>query len=246
MIVSETGGFRTLQFGSEWVQGRMQISRPARLVLEYTRGMCAALLLADPPRRLWIGGLGAGALPRFAVAHWSDQLDWLTVCEIRPDVIHLAQGLFSVPAQTSRGVAVRIDQADAARSIADLPTASVDWLWIDCYDHRGEVGRCESRAFFLHARRVLRSGGVLATNLWSNVPRYPRTLQRLGAAFEGRVLLLPSRTSENVVALGTTEPLPDLSDDAARQRAQLLRERYDLPFEDWRRRLRPLAMAGAD
>ncbi len=243
LIVLEDGDFRSLHFGSDWVQGRMRISDPAQLVLEYTQEMCAALLFVPPPRRVWVGGLGVGALPRFALAHWQDTLEHLHICETRADVIALTATLFPLPRWIRRGRPIRIEQADAAAFLSQAAVAGYDWLWVDCYDHAGRVGRTESETFFRSAHRALAAGGVLVSNLWSNVSRHPKTLAALDRVFDGNVLLLPSLATENVVAIASKQPLEDVASRAMAARARALGARYGLPFEAWRKRLAPLGIA---
>lgn len=239
LIVLEDGDFRSLHFGSDWVQGRMRVSDPAQLVLEYTQEMCAALLLVPRPRHVWVGGLGVGALPRFALAHWQETLATLHICETRADVIALAATLFPLPRSIRRGRPIRIEQADAVTSLSHAVASAYDWLWVDCYDHAGRVGRTESEAFFRSAHRALAAGGVLVSNLWSNVPRYPKTLAALRRVFDGNVLLLPSLATENVVAIASKQPLSDLASRTMAARARALGARYGLPFEAWRKRMVP-------
>ncbi len=239
LIVLEDGDFRSLHFGSDWVQGRMRVSDPAQLILEYTQEMCAALLFVPPPRHVWVGGLGVGALPRFALTHWQETLATLHICETRADVIALTATLFPLPRSIRRGRPIRIEQADAAASLAQAAPSTYDWLWVDCYDHAGRVGRTESEAFFRSAHRALAAGGVLVSNLWSNVPRYPKTLAALDRVFDGNVLLLPSRATENVVAIASKLLLADLGSRAMAVRARALGAQYGLPFEAWRKRLIP-------
>lgn len=237
LIVLEDGDFRSLHFGSDWVQGRMRISDPAQLVLEYTQEMCAALLFVPPPRRVWVGGLGVGALPRFALAHWRDTLEHLHICETRADVIALAATLFPLPRCIRRGCPIQIEHADAASSLSKAEVSSYDWLWVDCYDHAGRVGRTESEAFFRNAHQALAADGVLISNLWSNVPRHRKTLATLTRVFHGNVLLLPSLATENVVAIAKKTPFADLATRAMAARVRALGAQYGLPFEAWRKRL---------
>jgi spermidine synthase len=63
LLISEQNGFRTLHFGSEWVQGRMRISRPHELAIPYAMEMASAALFVPPPQRIYVAGLGVGALP---------------------------------------------------------------------------------------------------------------------------------------------------------------------------------------
>ena len=102
LLISEQNGLRTLHFGSEWVQGRMRISRPAELMLGYAQDMCAALLLVPAPKQVYVAGLGVGSLPRWALANWETSLKRMEIVELRPDVLALTRGAFPLPADDSR------------------------------------------------------------------------------------------------------------------------------------------------
>ena len=231
LLVSEHLGFRTLHFGSEWVQGRMRIARPDELALGYAQDMCAALLFVPPPRDVYVAGLGVGALPRWALAHWGETLRRLDIVEIREDVIALAQGTFPLPLEDAR---LRLAQGDAAAAIRTRRASSVDWIWVDCYDGRGRVGALESSPFYEAAHRALRRHGVLVANLWSDVPRYRGGLRRLSAVFGAdNIVLLPAVATENVTVIASKAPLPALDDRALQARARALRAGLGLPFERW-------------
>ncbi|WP_304423075.1 hypothetical protein [Turicimonas muris] len=62
---SELGGYRYLHFGSEWIQGGMQINRPYRLALEYQQSMMALALFEPHPREILQLGLGAAGFAKF-------------------------------------------------------------------------------------------------------------------------------------------------------------------------------------
>jgi spermidine synthase len=127
LLISEQNGLRTLHFGSEWVQGRMRISRPAELMLGYAQDMCAALLFVPPPKQIYVAGLGVGSLPRWALANWDDAIKRMEIVELRADVLALARTSFPLPTDDSRVV---LTQGDAAKVIGERPAASVDWMWV--------------------------------------------------------------------------------------------------------------------
>jgi spermidine synthase len=234
LLISEHNGLRTLHFGSDWVQGRMRISKPHELVLGYAQEMTAALLFAPPPSRVYVAGLGVGALPRWALHHWSDELTKLDVVELRSDVITLAHHAFPLPLEDAR---VKITEGDAAKEIALRGANTFDWIWVDCYDGRGRVGALESSEFFEDAHRVLRKRGVFVANMWSNVPRYRPGLRRLHKVFGGNIMLLPSRETENVIVIASKTEFPPLVSPVLRTHANVLAKQYKLPFDRWLTRM---------
>ncbi len=241
LLISEHLGFRTLHFGSEWVQGRMRISRPDELALGYAQDMCAALLLVPPPKHIYVAGLGVGSLPRWALANWGESLKRLDIVELRDDVIALTHSAFPLPHDDSR---VRITSGDAAKVIMERPAASFDWIWVDCYDGRGRVGALESAEFYAEAHRTLRRNGVFVANMWSSVSRYRGGLRRLRAVFGvDNIVLLPAIATENVTVIASKAPLPALDARAIQARARALRAEYKLPFERWLKALAPVKTA---
>jgi spermidine synthase len=234
LLLSETNGLRTLHFGSDWVQGRMRISKQHELVLGYAQEMTAALLFAPAPSRVYVAGLGVGALPRWALHHWSDELTKLDIVELRSDVISLSHHAFPLPVEDAR---VKITEGDAAKEIATRGANTFDWIWVDCYDGRGRVGALESSEFYEEAHRVLKKRGVFVANMWSNVPRYRPGLKRLHKLFGDNVVLLPSKETENVTVIASKTQLPTLDSLQMKLHAKALKTQYKLPYDQWRDRM---------
>jgi spermidine synthase len=234
LLISEHNGLRTLHFGSEWIQGRMRISKPHELALGYAQEMTAALLFAPPPSRVYVAGLGVGALPRWALHHWQNELTKLDIVELRSDVISLAHHAFPLPLDDAR---VKITEGDAAKEIALRGANTFDWIWVDCYDGRGRVGALESSEFYEEAHRVLKKRGVFVANMWSNVPRYRPGLKRLHKFFGDNIALLPSKETENVTVIASKTQLPPLDSPLMRAHAKALKTQYKLPFDQWRDRM---------
>ena len=241
LLISEQHGFRTLHFGSEWVQGRMRISRPADLALGYAQDMCAALLFTPPPKHVYVAGLGVGSLPRWALAHWEESLKHMEIVELRADVMALTRSAFPLPADDPRVV---LTLGDAAKVITERPASSVDWIWVDCYDGRGRVGTLESAAFYAAAHTALKARGVFVANMGSSVTRYRGGLRRLRAVFGAdNLVLLPAIATENVTVIATKSPLPLLDSRAIQARARALQAEHKLPFERWLKALTHVATA---
>ncbi len=241
LLISEQNGLRTLHFGSEWVQGRMRISRPAELMLGYAQDMCAPLLLVPAPKQVYVAGLGVGSLPRWALANWEASLKRMEIVELRPDVLALTRGAFPLPTDDPRVV---LTLGDAAKVITERPAASVDWMWVDCYDGRGRVGALESDEFYAAAHAALKPKGVFVANMWSSVTRYRGGLRRLRAIFgHYNIVLLPAIATENVTVIATKSTLPALDSRAIQARARALQAEHKLPFERWLKALAPVATA---
>jgi spermidine synthase len=234
LLISEHNGLRTLHFGSEWIQGRMRISKPHDLILGYAQEMTAALLFVPPPSRVYVAGLGVGALPRWALHHWSDALTKLDIVELRDDVISLAHHSFPLPLDDPR---MKITTGDAAKTIALRGANTFDWIWVDCYDGRGRVGALESGEFYEEAHRVLKKRGVFVANMWSNVSRYRPGLKRLHKLFGDNIVLLPSKETENVTVIASKSELPSLDAPQLRERAKALTKAHKMPFDQWLKRM---------
>lgn len=238
LLISEQNGLRTLHFGSEWVQGRMRITRPTELILGYAQDMCAAMLFVPAPKQVYVAGLGVGSLPRWALAHWEKSLKKMEIVELRPDVLALTRAAFPLPADDPRVV---LTLGDAAKVITERPAASVDWMWVDCYDGRGRVGALESDEFYAAAHTALKTKGVFVANMWSSVTRYRGGLRRLRAIFgHDNIVLVKATATENVTVIATKSPLPAFDSAAIQTRASALQAEHKLPFERWLKALIPV------
>jgi spermidine synthase len=193
--VSEEKGIRYLHFGSQWIQGAMRVSNPYVLELEYTRAMMFCLLLRPTPKRVLLIGLGAAALLKFCYRHLPSSL--LTVIEIDPRVVQVAARHFHLPQDTAR---IRVDIADGAEFVRTTKDR-YDLILVDGFDAKARAGSLDTQAFYEDCRRVLARPGLLVTNLFGRVLRFPASVRRLGAAFDGRVLLLPPCAAGNVIAI---------------------------------------------
>jgi spermidine synthase len=234
LLISEQNGYRTLHFGSEWVQGRMRISRPAELALGYAQEMTAPLLFVPPAKTVYVAGLGVGGLPRWALAQWGETLKKLDIVELRADVIALASHAFPLPLDDAR---VKMTLGDAAKEIASRGASTLDWVWVDCYDGNGRVGALESADFYAEAHRALKKNGVFVANMWSNVPRYYAGLRRLSKLFGHNIMLLPSVATENVIVMASKTPFPSLETETMRKHAKALTKHYKMPFDRWIERM---------
>lgn len=226
--ISESSGVRYLHFGSDWVQGAMRIRRPYDLELAYTREMMAGLLLRgdgeacpEPaggwPRSVLQIGLGAASLTRWLHHHVPGAK--LTVVEINPRVVAMAEHMFKLPEESER---LEIVIADGADFIAEA-TRAWDWILVDGFDPDARTGRLGDETFFAACMKRLTRRGLLTVNLLGRNRGFMGSMERLRNASAGRSVVFPSCDSGNAVAFAASgdpvaEPLADL-----RQRAQSLK-----------------------
>jgi spermidine synthase len=223
--ISEERGVRYLHFGSPWVQGAMRIARPWALELEYTREMMMPLVLradaAWPASALQIG-LGAASLTKFLHRNRPDAR--LTVVEIAPDVVAAARQFFKLPDESPR---LRIEIADGHDYMA-AARRRFDLIVVDAFDAKGRSGMLDSIPFYLNCRARLADAGMLAVNLLDRHKGAKASLERLRAAFDGRVLVLPPCEAGNTVAISVSGAPIRESFDELRASAASLKEKTGL------------------
>jgi spermidine synthase len=196
----------------------MRIARPWSLELEYTREMMLPLLLRTRggwPKSVLQVGLGAASFTRFLYRHRPDAR--MTVVEISPQVVAAARQFFKLPEESAH---LRIEIADAHDWLATA-TRKFDLILVDGFDAEGRAGMLETEPFYLNCRNHLNAGGMLAANILTRNRSVTRVTNRLAAAFEGRVIVLPACGAGNTVALaakdGDLRVTPAELHDAARR-----------------------------
>ncbi|MGA7594423.1 MAG: fused MFS/spermidine synthase [Gallionella sp.] len=217
--ISEEAGVRYLHFGSDWIQGAMRIARPWNLELEYTREMMAALLLRDNinwPRKVLMIGLGAASLTKFLYRNFP--LAHLTVVEIEPDVVSAARQFFRLPEDPRR---INIVIGDGMEYVG-LSERKFDLILVDGYDQHASSGELDSQLFYQYCRARLGSLGILSVNLLTSNHRLDRSISRIAAAFDDRVLAFPSCESGNAIALAAEGDPVEISLYELRENAQAM------------------------
>jgi spermidine synthase len=231
--VSEENGIRYLHFGSQWIQGAMRVVDPDALELEYTQKMMFCLLLAPEPRRVLLVGLGAASLLKFLYRHLPRSV--LTVVEIDARVIQVAAQHFHLPQDPVR---IRLGIADG-REFVRATKERFDLILVDGFDAKARAGSLDTQAFYEDCRRSLARPGLLVTNLFGRVLRFPASVRRLGAAFDGRVLLLPPCSAGNVIAMAAHGAKRHASTAALRSLADELKRSTGLNLSNVVARLAP-------
>ena len=218
--ISEERGVRYLHFGSPWVQGAMRIARPWSLELEYTREMMMALCLrAEPqwPASVLQVGLGCASITKFLYRYRPDAK--ITVVEIEPRVVAAAREFFKLPEDCAR---LRVEIGDGHDYLAACDR-EFDLIAVDGFDDKGRSGMLDTLPFYLNCRRRLGRRGLMAANLLDRRRGVTASVERIRAAFDGRVLALPSCEAGNTVALAAAGDAIAESFAELRAAAQTLR-----------------------
>lgn len=240
IVVSESQGIRYLHFGTEWIQGAMRVRRPTELVLDYQRHMMAWRLFLPGPARVLQIGLGAGAMSRFVHACLPDCAT--TVVELSPRVLQVVRTQFGLP--EDERLSVEIDDGEAWLG-HPARRGRFDVVQVDAYDRHARGPALDSAAFYLGCRRALREPGVLVVNLFGSEASYEPNLERIFAAFGGRVLVLPPVESGNTIVLGFRGPPIAVPWETLYERAQAVERETGLKARGWVNALRRRAGATA-
>jgi len=225
--ISEESGVRYLHFGSDWVQGAMRIARPWSLELSYTREMMAGLLLRGPgrwPRNALLVGLGAGSLAKFIYRNLPECR--ITAVEINPQVEYIARQYFKLPDDLQR---IRVIIEDGAEYML-RGESRFDSILLDGFDEDARAGALDTLPFYQACRARLSDNGLLAVNLLGHNRGFQASVQRMRAAFDGRVVVFPSCDSGNTIAFACAGTPVDTTLEAMRERAVQLKKtsRLDL------------------
>jgi spermidine synthase len=231
VTLSESAGVRYLHFGTEWVQGAMRIARPYHLELEYQQQMMAPMLLLPRPQRVLQLGLGAAALAKFCRRYLP--FAETVVVELEQAVIKAARRWFALPEEDDH-LTVVCDDAMAFLQGRRRGGFS-DWLQVDLYDARARGPVYDDPAFYAACRRVLREPGIASFNLFGRSCR--PSLDRIAAAFNGRVIVMDEARAGNRVALAAVGPTIRIEARQLRERAAAIEARSALPARRWLRGL---------
>lgn len=229
-FVLEERGSRSLHFSRALVQSGMRLDDPCALEFAYTRHMMAFLLFVREPRSILMLGLGGGSLAKYCHRHLPSAR--VTVVEIDPHVIAFRHE-FRVPPDSERFAVVRDDAAGYIANHAG--TAQV--ILMDAFDREGLAASLSARDFHADARRALSRGGVLVVNLVGEHRQRVAHLERIRAAFEGNVILVPVEDDGNSVAFAFRDAASEPRWRRIAAEAHAMRARYGLDFPAFAKKL---------
>jgi spermidine synthase len=193
--VSEQDGIRYLHFGSEWVQGAMNIRRPHELVLDYTNDLMVWEGAVDVPTHIVHLGLGAASTVKYCLKTHPRAMN--TAVEISPAVHACALQCFKLPSTHAK---LNVVIADAAKWVRDKRNhARADVLIVDLYDAQAQGPVYDSVAFYRDCRRVLRAGGAMTVNVFGEGWGFDDSFTHAFEAFDGAVEALAPGSAGNRV-----------------------------------------------
>jgi spermidine synthase len=222
--VSESGGVRSLHLGGDAIQSRILLSAPEALALHYTQAMMGFLLLHAAPREILMIGLGGGSIARF-VHHRLDTMR-ITTVEINPQVVAAARAHFGLPQEDERHKIVVDDGAD----YVPAHPMSCDVLIVDAFeDGESAAGLC-TRGFYDSAYAALLDDGVMVQNFMADEPKFAVYLNRIEAAFDGRVLCMPTGDRVNMMVFAMKCDARRVAIEGLKKTAVRLQRRLGVPF----------------
>ena len=229
-FVVDSAGERYLFFTYAYVQSRMRLNDPYALVSTYARKMMAFLLFLPEPRDVLMIGLGGGSLAKFCYRHLPQT--HITVVEINADVISLRED-FAIPPDDERFEIIHDDGGAYLERVAPKR----DVILIDAFDELGVAPSLTSPDFYRQVSQSLTPDGVLVVNLSGKKTRYPLHVRGLCEAFDGSVILVPVRESDNILLFAfKRRPLTEAPQ--LYERATNLEAALGLEFHRFLRRLR--------
>lgn len=184
--VAERGTVRTMYFvgddGTQYIESRLDRSRPRSLDLDYTRTMMAGFLLQPRPRRLLMLGLGGGGMSNYLHARFPElEID---AVDIDPEVARLAQEFFEVPRADPR---YRVHVADARLFVERSPTSTRwDMIMLDAFRGVFVPYHLKTEEFYRAVLARLAPEGVVVANLHNVTRMYPHDRQTMAAVFPQR------------------------------------------------------------
>jgi spermidine synthase len=226
---SEEDGVRYLHFGTEWIQGAMNLKRPYAIELEYAQQMMAPWLFLGEPEHVMQLGLGAASLTKFCYQAFPHAR--VTSIELDGEVIAAARSMFRLPPNDER---LTVIEGDAAAVAGDPQwRKSVDWLQVDLYDATARGPVLNTEGFYSICRSLLKHPGVMSVNLFGDHPSFDRNWHAICRAFDNRALALPEVHEGNRVVLGFRGPPISVSWATLYEAAEHIEQRSRLPAAKW-------------
>jgi spermidine synthase len=205
VLVYEDDVNRCLCFTHQCAIGRqscIDLKLPNHLVFEYTQMMLGSLFLVPDPQHVLVIGLGGGTLP-LTLEKLVPHADIDTV-EVDPAVVIVAQRYFGFHADPRLHV-IELDGRAYVRQ-AIRAGKRYDLIMLDAYDNQYIPEHLLTREFLSEVRQLLRPGGIVAANTFSQSKLYSNESVTYRAVF-GQFYNVKSG---NRVILASNGPLPSI------------------------------------
>ncbi len=229
--IGQRGSLRTMYFvsdeGLQYIESRVDISRPQRLDLDYSRTMMAGFLLQPAPKRVLMLGLGGGQISNYLFNHFPGiEIDAI---DIDPEVVRLAQRYFDVPRDNPR---YRTHVADgrlfieqAAGALGSDKHAPWDMIILDAFRGVFVPYHLKTAEFYRACLDRLSPQGVVVANLHNATRMYPHDRNTLAAVFPQRYSFVSEAGNQTTfVAAADRQRIGAYE---LRKNARMLRDRFD-------------------
>ena len=209
MVVTQDGPTRKLLFGKADFRGAQNAVDLRQLdwhIAEYTQMAFAGLLYGPAPKRVCVIGIGGAVIPRALERCFPGvQVDAI---DIDPEVIEVARKYFYW--QPSKNVRV---YAQDGRSFLNWVIVNkqplYDWVILDAYEEDYVPFHLTTQEFIQIVSRVLKPGGVVASNMTIDSDLYGCEARTFKSIFGNANAFAGHRTG-NVILIsqnGRTKPL---------------------------------------
>jgi len=236
ILVEETGDLRCLKFDEKTrksSQSCMYISKPDKLVFNYTKMSFASLLMIDNPKNVLIIGLGGGTLSN--VIHELYPGAAIENVEIDPAVIKVARDYFEFI--ETDNVTAKVQDGRIFIKRAAIKKEQYDWIILDAFNGDYIPEHLLTKEFFEEVKSVLAPGGIVAANTFSSSKLYQHESATYHAVF-GDFINVTTEKNSNRIILAGFDKLP--SDEVLNERVNTLAptlKKYDVDIEKLRNSL---------
>ncbi|WP_395822901.1 spermidine synthase [Archangium minus] len=224
VYVVDEGDYRTLRFDSPdgTLQSAILKSDPLAVPTNYVRVATAGLALTKGRSRVLVVGLGGGAFPML-MHRLLPRRAQVDVVELNPVVVDVARRFFGVR-EDSR---LHIHVGDGARFMA-RQGARYDLILLDAFSDSGTPDHLKESLFLKDVRSRLVPGGVAVLNIALEESRnVAQRIETFASAFEDCAKLRGASAYNNLILVGTLEPLPP--EPLFRQQLWRLARELDFP-----------------
>lgn len=215
-LYGETGKFRYLQFGSNAVQGAIDLRNPGRIVLEYQRVIVELMEAIDSQfASAFIIGHGVGTIAgRYPEGR-------CMVAEIDPHVVGLSREWFGYPYHN-------VSVGDGRELLSREAYGCQTFIVVDAFTSSGVPAHLATLEFFALASHRLRPGGAFIMNVMGRARHDPwidavsTTLMNAFAhVYAFSLPLEPGARVRNMILVGSHAPLPALPAQLARLKSEV-------------------------
>ena len=221
VIISESGGVRSLRFGNDIVQSAVHNRDPFAMQVDYTRYLTLGLAFNPGGRELLAVGLGSGAVPKLISRHCPEIN--IKAVEIDPLVAELAQRYLRLEPRPGFDIIIM-----DGRAFLRTCNRKYDIIILDAYNAEGVPFHLTTLEFLRLVKSRLNERGVVTANLWSlDWELFVSMLRTYGEVFE-HIHRFPVSGKKNVVIAACDFRL---SADELRSNALLVQAKAAFPFD---------------